>query len=240
MKNAQKPKLRKFRKRVLLLKAAIPVLLLFFGWQFSGKLIYARKLECYTQYGNCPAYVNDQVQWLINYPLLKPLPVREVREKLKTFPEIKSVFLYRRLPSTLVLSVMLSKPVGLVGQQILGVHAIADSDGRIIGETSESVLPLLLVDEHAATPEAIVSSRQLETLKLLDQVSSVVTGQVVGQLNDREVTVKTPGNTNILFNLDYLPENWPATLQLIFNRSKILSQVPKVIDLRFSSPTVTF
>ena len=224
---------RKLWPKILLL------IILVFTWFESDRYFYARRLECYTQFGNCPETITSLVSWLIDYPLLKPLPTRKVREQLAGLTEIKSINLYRRLPQTLVLSVALRKPIGLVGSQVLGMHVIADEEGVIIGQSDVSNLPLL-VDDTSPKMGDKLDINKLQSLQILGRLSPLSASRIIGKLSGSDLTAYLSGNTQIVVNLSHLAPNWYTTLQVILDRSKILTKIPRVIDLRFSSPIVTF
>jgi cell division septal protein FtsQ len=215
------------------------LIFLAFIWYESDRYFYVRHLECYTQFGSCPEKITNDVSWLIDYPLLKPLPIKKVREQLAGLSEIKSVNLYRRLPQTLVLSVALRKPIGLVGSQVLGMHVIADEEGVIIGQSDVSNLPLLMDDTSPKMGDKLDVNKLL-SLHILGRLSPLSASRVIGKLSGSDLTAYLSGNTQVVVNLSHLAPNWYTTLQVILDRSKILTKIPRIIDLRFSSPIVTF
>jgi len=226
----------RWKKKALLL-SLIGTFVLF--WTVSGRVFYAQNLECYTQFGRCPPSFLDQVRWLSRYPLLKHLPQSQVQKELSRFPEVKSVSLYRRLPQTLIVSVSLRKPLGLVGPQVLGTSSLVDSDGIILDTENQSSLPLLLVEKPLQTGYQL-SAIQLDALQVLNQLASLSPARVIGKIDGDDLIVYFEQDTQIFFDLTHLPPNWHATLQVILARSKIHSKMPRTIDLRFNNPTVTF
>ena len=208
-------------------------------WFVSDKYFITRKLECYTQFGGCNQAITDKVGWLIGTHLLEPLPLTKVRDRLKAFIEIKNIYLYRRLPFTMVISLDTRKPAGLVGPQVLGTHVISDDEGFIIGQSDKANFPLLL----SSGPVAIggqLNSGQVTSLRILGQMNSLSEGQVVGKIEENQLSVYFPENFIVLMDLSHIASNWYTTLQVILTRSKILAKMPKVIDLRFSSSIVSF
>jgi cell division septal protein FtsQ len=235
-KSSVKKSKRVYRKRW---RIFLPLLLVTFIIYKSDSLILTKKVECYTQFGTCPENIVSSLQWLLNYPLLRPLPTSRVRQQLQSFKEIKSVSLYRRLPRTLVLSIDLRKPIGTIGSQVLGMHAVADEEGVIIGQSDRQSLPLLL-DDNATLPDQKLPAEKLQALKILNQLAAYTGGSVVGRINGPRLTVYLPPDTSVILDLAHPAPDWYATLQVILERSKILNKLPKVIDLRFRSPTITF
>jgi cell division septal protein FtsQ len=219
---------------------SLPVLIIsVFAWNQSDRVFYARYIECYTQFGTCPDQITTNISWLKNYPLLKPLPVSKIRQQFQQNLEIKSISLYRRLPQTLVLSIALRKPIGVIGPAVLGTHVIADEEGVIIGQTDKSNLPLLMDNITTHVGDKLDGSK-LQALKILGQIGQISPSLVIGKITNTQLTAYLPEDTRVLIDLSSLPSGWYTTLQVILDRSKILSKIPKVIDLRFSSPTITF
>src|SRR3989344_4220852 len=86
------------------------ILLVFvgFAWVITGiPLFTVKKIECFTQYGPCPQPILESVSSLKNRKILRPIP------KLSLL-SISQVTFYRRLPSTLVVNIVLKKPIGVI------------------------------------------------------------------------------------------------------------------------------
>jgi hypothetical protein len=47
-------------------------------------------------------------------------------------------------------------------------------------------------------------------------------------------------NTQVILDVNHLGTNWQSTLQKLLTQSKISGKVPKIIDLRFSQPVLTY
>jgi cell division septal protein FtsQ len=225
-----------------MIKKFIVITLLLSGWWSSRGWITAKSIECYTQYGLCSEEISQKLSWLIHTPLLFPLPQKTVARDLSSLSQVKSTRLHRRLPDTLVVSVDLRKPLGVIGVQVLGVKAVADEDGVIIGLQANTQLPQLLVNSPPSEYKFgdRLDQFQSQSLKMLATVSRLSGKQVLGRLDGTRLEVALADSTQVLFDLKYLEPNWPRTLQLILDRSKIQAKVPKTIDLRFSSPILTF
>jgi len=211
-------------------------------WWGSRGWINTKKIECYTQFGLCSEEITNKLSWLKRTPLLFPLPQKKVADQLLTYPNIKSMRLYRRLPFTLVVSVNLRKPLGVITDQVLGLKIVVDQDGVVIDRLEKSQLPQLLVDYD---PNKYKSGDQLtppenKALQILAVISSLSGKQALGQLHGTILEAVLSDTTRILLDLKYLDPKWDSTLHLILSRSKIQAKVPKTIDLRFSSPIIGF
>lgn len=225
---------RRYPVRAIILTA---VILTF--WGLSRDWVLVKQVECYTQYGFCDQELLHQAEWLKATPLLFPLPREKLIVSFSEFPQVKSVNLYRRLPSTLVVKVDLRKPIGLVGPEVLGVSSLADSDGVIFGQQSQSPLPQLIISQPVGLGDKL-SPAQIKALQILSGVSNLVGDKTIGRIDNDRLVILISNSTQVVFDIDDLPSGWARTLQLILDRSKIQAKVPKLIDLRFSSPILTF
>lgn len=227
------------RKLSGIIKLLLIIIISTFLWSKSAIIFFARHLECYTQYGSCPAEITGRLQWLINTPLFKPLPEMAVKNNLKSIIEIKSIHLFRRLPQTLVLSIELRKPIGEVGNQVLGAYAVADTEGLILNSQTENTLPLLLIDKQVK-PGNSLNPQEVSSIKIMNSASSLSSGRLVGKVESGQLLMYFPENVLVKIDLNHVLSNWYNTLQVILGRSKIQSNMPKVIDLRFTNPLVTY
>lgn len=230
----------KIRKRKFQFKPKLILLfLLLVMWMFSGKWVFARNLECYTQFGVCDEKLVEDAAWLKNTPLLFPLPQKKIQDSYQKYPQIKKINLYRRLPFTLVIRVDLRKPIGQIGADVLGAHSVADSEGIIIGRQTNSFLPLLILDQSYNFGEKIDDSKK-QALFLLSEISLLTDKKISGKMEGDNLIVYLSDVTQVIINPQSLSPDWKYTLQLILDRSKIQAKVPKNIDLRFTNPILKF
>jgi hypothetical protein len=208
-------------------------------WLVTSNFLLARKLECFTQFGQCPPEVTMKIHWLVNLPLLKPLPISKVEHDLKDYLDFRGIQLFRRLPDTLIVSIELRQPVGSVGTKVLGAYALADSDGQILRKYNPNNFPILML-ESRLNPGDRLSPEQKKALKILETYSSLSVGRLVGQIDQGSLSVYFPENIIVKFDLNNSISNWYNTLQVILDRSKMQSVMPKVVDFRFKNPIVTF
>lgn len=206
----------------------------------SPKYLLARSVECYTQYGPCPAYLTDGLDSFKNYPLLRPLPAGDVRRILTAFPQVKSVSLFRRLPSTLVVSVDLRRPFGQVLGSQTAVYGLVDEEGVIFSQTESRLdLPLLSLPE-VIVPNSRLAANQGLALQALNAIWQLTSSLPTGQLSGSELQVSLPTGPQIIIGADAPVTSWYPPLHLILTRSKMGSKLPKKIDLRFTHPVLTY
>lgn len=225
-----------------MIKKIVMVMLVSFCWWQSRSFIRAQKIECYTQYGICSGEIYSRLDWLADTPLLFPLPRDRVSHQLSGLTYIKSARVYRRLPVTLVVSIDLRKPLGTIGPRVLGVKAVADEEGVIIGHQENSGLPQLISVSEVSDfpPGRRLDRHQSQALVVLSEIGRVSGNQVLGRLQDSLLEVVLSDTTQVLIDLSHQQQNWISTLQSILYRSKIQAKVPKTIDLRFSNPILKY
>ena len=197
-----------------------------------------KRVECYTQYGSCPDNYTQTLSWLKSQQLLIPLPHQAVFNNLNSFPEIKNVTLYRRLPSTLIISIAVRKSIGVAGPQVLGESVAVDEDGIVIGRVQDSILPFLLLNS-GPLPDSRLSPSQSLAIKALSVLAPLSPHRLNGSLKDTTLSVWLFPETEVLINVEHQTDIWYPSLQLILNRAKIVAKSPHKIDLRFIDPIIT-
>lgn len=230
------PSSRKVKKIVrLILPVGATVLL--FG--LGSRVFTARQIECYSQFGTCPVEIVQSVGWLNQRSLVSPLPLSKVRSQLQSFPEVYSVSLHRRLPSTVVVSVALRRPLGAVGTSVLGAQATADEEGYVFKSSSNASLPLLITENEPATNQKL-AERQISALKVLNEISPLASDRIVGTLSGTTLTIQFSPDTQVLVDINRPQSQWYSSLQLILNRSRIMAKMPRKIDLRFNNSVIVY
>lgn len=194
-------------------------------------------IQCFTQFGSCPQQYLDTATPLLNRPIYYPLSKSAIFSQFKSFPEIRSLSIHRRLPSTVVLSVQLRKPIGTISSRVLGAstQALVDDQGLVYSGVTTSSLPRLLIPDSIELGQP-ASATQLSALKTLSSVVHISTIQLTGQLEGSVLTFLISPQTTVYVDVNKLPDDWPASLQSVFARSKIDGKLPHKIDMRFSHP----
>lgn len=226
--------------KILLLFLIFAILFLTLGASVKHGYFNARQIQCFTQFGRCPDYYSDNVSFLYKHPLYKPFPRVQLYEKFSSYPEIRSINFYRRLPSTIIVSIELRQPIGTITSSVLGAQAIVDDQGVVFNQTNHSLLPSLILSQSEINIGSKVDSRQLTAIKHLNYMSSLLGSKITGVLEGVYLTISLPPNTTIIIDINQQSSAWAAPLQSIFGRSKIDGKIPRKIDLRFSSPIVTY
>lgn len=206
---------------------------------FLSDFFKIRRVECYTQYGICPEDYYQVFGWMVNQPIFHRSSWSKALSLLNKNPEVKSIKAGYKFPHTAIFTVSLRKPLGQIGSQVLEEYAVADEEGLVIYSTTKSNLPLLLSNQHFS-PGDRLSSDQIESIRIISLVNQIDAKIVEGSVMDRQLTINSPPGPVILLDLDKIPSGWYPTLQAILARSKILSNPPKTIDMRFNNPIISF
>jgi len=215
---------------------------LIIAYVLSPKYLLAKKVECYTQYGPCPSYLAEGLDSFLATPLLRPLPSARAKAVLSAYPQIRSVALFRRLPSTLVVSVDLRRPIG----QVLGTKsersqfALVDESGIVFSQSTGSLaLPLLTIPSPVELNTRLATT-QVAAVQALHRLSLLGIGIPTGTIVNTDLLVEMQNGLHIVINLNRPIPQWYSSLQVILDRSKISSKFPKKIDMRFTNPVLTY
>lgn len=213
---------------------------LFITLLLSGRL-KVKHVDCYTQYGYCQPDLVNSLTWLKDYAILRPLPSRQVKEKLSQFPEISEINLYRRLPFTVVVSINMRKPIGAIGTSVLGTAVMVDDAGNVYPapDKDNSAYPRLITPQPPAI-NTVLNQDTLQAVRSLSLLSNLFSEPITGYLKEDYLIASASSQLEILLNTDESPDIWYTSLQAILTRSKIKAKMPTKIDLRFNSSVLSY
>lgn len=203
--------------------ACLPVS--FIGLQFAS---HTRTIKCTTQFGSCSPDLIATLSSHIGKPLFAPLNL--------TDPQVAHVTVQPSLPNTLHVFIFLRSPVGIVIDPA-GKSALADQSGYLYAETlPTSSLPRLLVN-HTIQIGDYLGTPATQALSLLNKTPATLNS--FSYLDDT-LLVFFINSITILVDTTTLSPITESSLQAVLARSKINSQVPKKIDLRYQNPIVVY
>lgn len=168
---------------------------------------------CTTQFTSCPS---------------RYLTARN----LSSYPEIKSVRITYKFPFTRQINIQLRTPLGAVGTPDQKSVWIADDTGVLFTQSNNLNLPLLVLTRDFKISDKLTRA-EIQALKILGSTSYMSSSRLVGQLIGPDLTFNI-NSTQVLMNAP------SASLQQLLSRSRIDGKLPHKIDLRFSSPIVTY
>ncbi|MDO8452608.1 MAG: hypothetical protein Q7S79_02550, partial [bacterium] len=135
------------------------------------------------------------------------------------------------------------KPV--VGAKIVNKdtpgYFFVDKDGIVVGFSQNSSLPVLNYNsgEHNLVVGKTADDSFKEAVKLLNSLSYNFNIQV-GSLEGSTLHALLPENIKVICPLDKETSVLSGSLQLILARSKMEGNLPRVIDLRYKNPVLTY
>ncbi len=200
-----------------------------------------KQIECFTQFGPCNSNFSHKAQFLIGRPIYLPLPKSQIAQELSGDPAVAEVAVYRRLPDTVVLGVTLRRPVAAVlgSSTEAGQIGVVDDQGMVFNTTDRTGLPIMTVGDDVKVGTKL-SPIQISGAKLLARVSSILQIPVKGYIQGTNLVIALPNSGQLILDAATGNLHWEDSLQAIWARSKIDGKIPRKIDLRFSSPAVTF
>ncbi len=226
-------------KRQILISFAILIVgLSFYIFARSSNLFSIKKVECYTQFGNCPESYLIKLDTLIHQPIFAANTKKIISSLLSPVPEIDRFDIYRRIPSVLIVSVKLKSPIGIVSSNVLGSKTfMVDDSGRAYLTVENSSLPALLIQKTVQEGDSL-ATLEIQALKIISKISLMTNLKVYGQLQDNILNIKLGSVSEIIIDIKKT-DDWDSSLQLLLTRSKITGITPRKIDLRFNNPVVT-
>lgn len=96
----------------------------------------------------------------------------------------------------------------------------------------------IIAGKKKPTPPNVVISDPVAPV--MDKLTALGANILDSGVKQGVLTATLSSGLTIVLNIENLPSNWDTTLQFILNRSKISGKLPKIIDLRFKSPVVTY
>ena len=224
-------------KKIILLISAI-TLIIIFGVVIKIGYFNTHKIECFTQYGPCQEDLVNKAKFLVGRPIYLPLPRKQIAQTFSNISSISEVVAHRRLPSTLVLGIILRRPIAVV----LGIsqqRVVVDERGVVFDSKDRSALPVLYIDGNVEIGTTL-EGQQLTAAKLVNQVGSIIQTPVSARLQGKSLLIASNNGVEIVLDTEHVADNWDTSLQSIWARSKIDGKLMQKIDLRFSQPAVTF
>jgi len=167
-------------------------------------------------------------------------PSEKVREDLlRAYPALSDVHIQKKFPSTLVIRLTMRRAIARAyrGERMVSVDA-----SGVVWESAAggSMLPLIALPVAPIRDgEKMTDPVFLQAVTFIAAAGEAVEGGIITK-EDSQSLRATIGQTDI-----YFPQNGPltdkvTTLQTLFVGFRIKGALPKVIDLRFDKPIVTF
>ena len=211
---------------------------LFLGLIFflPPRLINILKIECSSQYGECPSEIKSKVEAVNSKNLVNTK--KELKNILKDNFLVSDFSTQFKFPSTLRVNLVVKKAVFAITQVGTNNYLLVDVDGWVVGITDASSLPTLKVSDKLKNVGENVGEPYLFPLNIMGGVFNMYQAQI-GEIKDGSLLVELPSSLKVRFPLSGDVDYYLGALRLIV--SKIETESPgkyREIDLRFKNPVL--
>jgi len=209
-----------FSKLFYLAGAATILLIVFF---LPPRLIKISKVECESQYGECP----EEAQLAISN--LQFTNLSEAKKQVKNFLKdnllISDYSMQYTFPDKLKISILLKKARFAVYNKDSGEYLLVGGNGQVLGSTDGTSLPTVV--QSGDTPNLLALSL-MEGVFAMYQIGE-------GEMVSDSLVVELPSGKRVIFPLgeDKDKEVLLGSLRLIYSNVR-----DKEIDLRFKNPVL--
>lgn len=208
----------------------------------SGSLIITPllikvKVDCKSQYVECPQQITDKLNLFNGKSLFSAK--KGIRKILKPEYIISDYSLQFKIPNILRVELLVKKAVAAFTSSKSDTLDLVDNEGKVLSTVQNSALPTISIEEDLPTPGQSVSAANLFALNL---ASGIYQMYQVGQshIQDGSLLVELPGQIRVIFPLDGDSEILLGSLRLIYSKIKEDGNLAgySQIDLRFKNPVL--
>ncbi len=221
-------------KKIIIPATIIILLLIFF---LPGLLIKVR-VNCRSQYGECPFGVSDKLVGINGKRLV--MARRELEKTLSTNFLVSAYTIQFKLPNILKVDLIIKKPIFALKNATSGTFALVDKEGMVLATSSQASLPVVIINEDLPTVGSRVSEKNLFALDLIHGVYKMYqTGS--GNIEGDTLLVDLPGSIRVIFPLAGIDaDTLLGSLRLIYKniRENEGGTLYSQIDLRYKNPVL--
>lgn len=206
---------------------------------YKSNLFSIEEVDCKTQYGPCLQEDIAKVQKHIGKNIFF-LSKDKVKEVLSQDTMNRKVVVQKNFPWELKVRIEKRKPIVAITNQQQLLYFLVDRDAIMLEPVEKTFLPTLLVRKKA---EYHVGDYLGEDVKNAVQILYLTTkNEVINStiLENKSITFELDQGLLVIFPLSKDPQVLVGALQLILSRSRIEGKLPKVIDLRYIKPVLTY
>jgi len=159
---------------------------------------------------------------------------------LATNPILADIRFTKSYPHTLIMTPVLRKPVALLATPARRVFI--DAIGYVLSDETSAVggLPVITAPiSGLRIGQKVTDSGVVASLTMLTKFGTTLPLESLTVSEDGDITAHTE-HLDILFTQDENTGTMLTTLQILLSGFRIKGTLPKVIDLRFDKPVVTF
>jgi len=193
------------------------------------KMIKIQKIECFTQYGECPNEFGLTSFLLSDYKIAK----KGIEKNLDNNIQVNN---YYKIPATIKIDLNVTKPKFAIKNS--SNYYLVSSEGVVLNISSESNLPTLLKNDAKYDYGESISYEDKFALDIIEKVAWLYS--VNSGLLENDLQIRLKEGVVVRFPLAGDVDTLIGSLRLIFSRLNDESQGIKMedikeIDLRFKS-----
>lgn len=200
-------------------------------------LLIKIKVDCKSQYGDCPRMISDKLALVDGKSLFSAR--KTVKTLLKNEFVVSDYSLQYKIPNILSVDLLVKKPAITFKSLKSGTLALVDAEGKVLSIASGSALPVISITGELPKAGQDVGKDELFALNLAGGVYQMYQVREF-LLQDSSLLVELPGRFRVIFPLDGDIRILLGALRLIY--SKIQSEGNPAgysqVDLRFTNPVL--
>lgn len=195
---------------------------------FAPQFIIRVKTECKSQYGDCPKELESGIRNLESKNLYQTR--KNIQKFAKNNNSISNYSTQFRLPNTLVVNLLIKKPIFAIKDNLTERLFLLDKDGNTLSEEKTTLLPTVIQDGQKPNLNAL---KLMLGVYLMYQITT-------GDLQNNSLTVELTPQLKVIFPVEGETEVLLGSLRLIYEKiqSDPKSTIYKEIDLRFKNPVL--
>lgn len=222
------------------------LILLFFGLItvfLRSNQVLVKNYSCKTQYGpTCDAKDQELLKKYVGANFFT-IDTKTVENDLRTNFINERILVQKVIPAKLTAFIVKRKPIvaaKMTGQETFG-YFLVDKKGQVLNFVPDSTLGVLLYkqEEHNLVVGSSSNDKFKAAATILYQ-SMRTFGAKTASLEGSVLKVELPENILVNYPLDRDPAVLGVSLQLILTRSTIDNKLPRIIDLRYKNPVLTY
>lgn len=220
-------------KNILIYLGLILIVIIFF---ISSLLIKVR-IDCKSQYGECPGQILDKLNYYNGKSLFSAK--NGIKKILRLEFLVSDFSLQFKLPNILHTEILVKKASAAFRNQGNGTIILVDNDGKILSTSQDSALPIITTEENLPGIGQNISSTNLFALKLAGGIFQMYQIRE-SKIQEDSLLVELPGQIRVIFPLDGDSEILLGSLRLIYSKVKEDGNLAgySQIDLRFKNPVL--
>ena len=212
-------------------------LIIFFGLLIVSPLIIKVKIDCQSQYGQCPQQILDKIGQYNGKNIAAAK--NGIRKILKSDYLVSDYSIQFKLPNILHAELLVKKATVAIGNNVSGPFILVDKDGLAIDSSPDSALPVITIADSLPKIGQNIGTVNLFALNLARGIYQMYQIRETS-IQDGSLLVELPGQIRVIFPLDGDSDILLGSLRLIY--SKIQSDGNSLkysqIDLRFKNPVL--